>query len=75
MHSLWNKFLDTMSTGDIEVEISEYDKLATSIFCPGPHYYFVIDFFNRQLTQVSSSIESLLGLDPLRVSTPYIRMI
>jgi len=35
MHSLWNKFLDTMSTGDIEVEISEYDKLATSIFCPG----------------------------------------
>ena len=68
MHSLWNKSLESISTRDFEGEISDYDKLATSIFCPGPHYYYVIDFFDRQLTQVSSSIESLLGLDPLRVS-------
>jgi len=67
MHSLWNKSLDSISTRDIEMEISEYDKLITSIFCPGPHYYYVIDFFDRQLTQVSSGIEALLGLDPLTV--------
>ena len=67
MHSLWNKSLDSMSTKDIKVEISEYDKLATAVFCPGPHYYYIIDFFDRQLTQVSSKIESLLGLDSLHL--------
>jgi DNA-binding CsgD family transcriptional regulator len=32
-----------------------------SLFCPGPHYYYIIDFFDRHIKYMSDGITPILG--------------
>lgn len=39
-------------------------QLAANIFCPGPSYFFTIDFSTRKFTYVSQGIKEVLGISP-----------
>lgn len=62
LHSVWDKSPDRITSNKTEHEVSEYNKLITSLFCPGPHYYYIVDFFDRKIKQISDSAEHILGL-------------
>lgn len=68
LHDVWDKASGKIASGKIEFEISEFNSLLTSIFSPGANYYYIVDFFDREIKQMSSSIETLLGLDSLTVT-------
>jgi DNA-binding CsgD family transcriptional regulator len=68
LHSIWNKSADIATSKDQLLEDLKIDELLGNIFCPGPHYYYVVDFYDRQLKYVSPSISEVLGLDYNAVS-------
>ena len=61
LHSVWDKSPDRITSKKTEHEVSEYNRLITSLFCPGPHYYYIVDFYDRQIKQMSVSVEAILG--------------
>ena len=63
LHSVWDKSPERITSNKTEHEVSEYNKLITSLFCPGPHYYYIVDFYDRQIKQMSDSAESMLGIE------------
>lgn len=68
LHDVWDDAYDRISGKNEEHELNEFNGLLTSIFSPGAHYYYVVDFFDRTIQQVSPSITALLGLNPLTVT-------
>jgi len=68
LHDVWNKSLVNISLKDVAHDINEFNRLITSIFSPGAYYYYIVDFFNMGINEVSSSITSILGLDPATVT-------
>ena len=43
---------------------TDFDQLASTFFCPGPHYYYVIDSPTLTIDYVSPNVEELLGIRP-----------
>lgn len=68
LHDVWSKSSDKISTRNVKHDKNEFDRLTTSIFSPGAYYFFVVDFFDRSIKQVSSSILPLSGLNPETVT-------
>jgi DNA-binding CsgD family transcriptional regulator len=62
LHSVWDKSPDRITSNETEHKVSEFNKFITSLFCPGPHYYYIVDFFDRKIKQISDSAEQILGM-------------
>lgn len=43
---------------------TDFDQFASTFFCPGPHYYYVIDSPTLTMDFVSSGVEDLMGIAP-----------
>jgi len=63
MQAVWNRGSAHIIKESIEIDGIRFDELMASIFCPGPFYYYVVDFFNREIKYMNVNVESILGLD------------
>jgi DNA-binding CsgD family transcriptional regulator len=63
LHGIWNQSKDIISDKNIDQHVTP-DHIMSSFFCAGPYYYYVVDFYDRQIKQMSPEIESVLGLNP-----------
>lgn len=43
---------------------TDFDQFASTFFCPGPHYYYVIDSPTLTLDFISPGVEDILGISP-----------
>jgi len=68
LHSVWNQSNNIATTKDIYPENIKIDKLLAGIFCPGPHYYYVVDFYDRQIKYISPAVKEVLGVEPSSVT-------
>ena len=68
LFDVWNKSSENISLKNVEYDKNEFNALITSIFSPGAHYYYVVDFFDMRIHQVSASIKSVLGINPETVT-------
>lgn len=61
--SIWNKY--NFSSQSVKIEKDFISQMLTNIFCPGPSYFYIIDFSkNRQaFDYLSPSVEDVLGVD------------
>jgi DNA-binding CsgD family transcriptional regulator len=64
LHSVWDNAADMITRVNIPVSEHFFDDLAASIFCPGPHYFYIVDFFDRKIKFMNPNIKNVLGLDP-----------
>lgn len=64
LHDVW---LSTKSKKETDHQIS-LDDLINSIISTGPFYFYVIDFFDMSLSNISPAISEIHGLDPATVS-------
>ena len=64
LFDVWHRTSGYICVKSVSHDINEFNKLITSIFSPGPYYYYIVDFFDMGINQVSSSIKSILGLNP-----------
>lgn len=68
IHAVWDKVSERLAKEDTELETIRFDEIMASIFCPGPNYYYIVDFFDREITFMSPKIENVLGFDPVTVT-------
>jgi len=61
LHEVW---IDKRSVQSTELRTVSFDELTNSIVSTGPFYYYVIDFYDMSLSNVSAAIEDIHGLDP-----------
>jgi DNA-binding CsgD family transcriptional regulator len=61
LHRVW---LDNRSSEHTSIPQTSFGELTNSIISTGPFCYFVIDFFNMGLSNVSPSLQELTGFDP-----------
>lgn len=64
LHDVWHRSSGNICVKSVEHNMNEFNRLITFIFSPGPYYYYIVDFFDMGINQVSSSIKSILGLNP-----------
>lgn len=68
LHDVWTKSSDKISTKNVKHDENEFNRFITSIFSPGAYYFYVVDFFDKSIKQVSSSILALTGFNPETVT-------
>lgn len=64
MSAVWNRLSDHITKKETEIKGFSADELMASIFCPGPYYYYVVDFFDMQIKHMCPTIQEVLGLNP-----------
>lgn len=64
LYKVWDKNADYILSEDSYKTEKSLAEIVGEIFCPGPFYYYIIDFKTRKLEHVSGSIEKILNLNP-----------
>ncbi len=64
MNELWDNLPSFTNSKNNELAHGHFDSITASLFCPGPFYYYVVDFGTRQIIQMNPNILNVLGLDP-----------
>ena len=64
LHSVWDNSKEYITNTDNDVEGINLDDLISSIFCNGPFYFYIVDFFDRSIKYISSSVKDIHGLEP-----------
>lgn len=65
LHKVW---LDSRAFQSTDFPSISFNELTNSIASSGPFYYYVIDFYDMSLSNVSGAIEDIHGLDPKTVT-------
>ncbi|WP_028122780.1 LuxR C-terminal-related transcriptional regulator [Epilithonimonas tenax] len=69
LHEVWSL---SRSAQVISFDQMNYDDLVNSIISSGPFYYYIIDFFDLSVSNISPGIYDLHGLEPDKVSLDHI---
>ncbi|WP_034917638.1 LuxR C-terminal-related transcriptional regulator [Gillisia sp. CAL575] len=67
LHSVWEQTQQT-SKKDTFLPQFKFEELINSIISTGPFYYYIVDFYDMSLSNVSQSIGDIHKLDPDSVS-------
>lgn len=65
LHKVWS---DSRAFQNTDFPTISFDNLTNSIVNTGPFYYYIIDFYDMLLSNVSASIEDIHGLAPETVT-------
>ncbi len=68
MHDVWNRYSDIITVNNLESDNIWFDELMASVFSPGHYYYYIVDFYDRQIKRISNGVENILGLSPASVT-------
>ncbi|MDI5949461.1 LuxR C-terminal-related transcriptional regulator [Flavobacterium yafengii] len=67
LHSVWISTQKRANENTLLPQI-KFDEIASSIISSGPFYYYIIDFYDMSLSNVSPAITDIHGFDPETVS-------
>ena len=62
IHEVWNTLERNFSSEQSGLDITQLQDLRDSIFCPGPYYYYIVDFSTRECSYVHESITDFFGI-------------
>jgi DNA-binding CsgD family transcriptional regulator len=68
LHSVWDNSSKFITKTDANMDKVKMDELIASIFSNGPFYFYIIDFFDRQIKYISSSVTEIHGFEPEQVT-------
>lgn len=64
LHSVWDNSSKFITKTNVDLEEINLDEMIASVFSNGPFYFYIIDFFDREIKYMSSSVSDIHGLDP-----------
>ncbi|WP_276089272.1 LuxR C-terminal-related transcriptional regulator [Pedobacter sp. JY14-1] len=64
LHAVWDKRREFLATTEVALPPMEISGLLATFFCPGPFYYYIVDFYDRSISLMSEQAHALMGLDP-----------
>ena len=67
LNSVWTESQQTAVQNTLLPEIN-FEDIISSVISTGPFYYYIIDFFDMSLSNVSPSIMDIHGFDPEEVT-------
>jgi DNA-binding CsgD family transcriptional regulator len=68
LHAVWDELV-TVDRRRTELPALKFDEIVSSIFTTGPFYYYVIDFFDMSISNISSGFAESHGIDPSAITT------
>ncbi|MGX5818668.1 LuxR C-terminal-related transcriptional regulator [Chitinophaga lutea] len=68
LHAVWDEAPIIYTPSDIRVTDVSIHELVASLFCPGPHYYYLVDFSTREIKYMHENVRSVHGFDPGRTT-------
>ncbi|NRB54006.1 MAG: PAS domain-containing protein [Saprospiraceae bacterium] len=68
LRAVWKSFEHKLSKDEQQISAQKIDEYLGAIFCPGPFYYYLMDFSKLEIVYMHPSIEDILGLSPEGVS-------
>jgi len=66
-HSLlnvWSKSEHIFTKVNVDLEKHHLDEIIATVFCSGPFYFYIIDWFDMQIRYMSPLVKDIHGLDP-----------
>lgn len=60
--SAWRPWAESVQGKGFEVQQEDLNLLMAQIFCPGPFYFYIMDFASYEFIYVHSTIKEVLGL-------------
>ncbi len=64
LHSVWDKSRDFITTRETQIDSVKVNTIISNLLCAGPFYFYVVDFFDREIKYMHLNIKSVLGLCP-----------
>lgn len=62
LHGVWDKSTDFITTKQTNIDEVRINNLISTLFCPGPFYFYIVDFFDREINYMHPNIKFVLGL-------------
>ncbi|MEZ5039307.1 MAG: helix-turn-helix transcriptional regulator [Saprospiraceae bacterium] len=62
LKAIWRSFEHKLSKEELETSARKAETLLGAIFCPGPFYYYLLDFSKLEIVYMHPSIETILGI-------------
>lgn len=68
MHNVWNglKIDERRPTALPDLN---FDEIVSSVFATGPFYFYIIDFYDLSISNISSGFEEAHGINPKQIKT------
>ncbi len=64
LRTVWKSFEHKLSREELQISPQKIEEYLGAIFCPGPFYYYLLDFSTLNIVYMHESIEEMLGLNP-----------
>lgn len=68
MHNVWDGLV-TDNRQQTNLPRLNFDELISSVFAAGPFYFYIIDFFDMSISNISSGFKEAHGIEPENVKT------
>lgn len=68
MHDVWDGLV-TIDRKRTNLPKINFDELLSSLFTTGPFYFYIIDFFDMSISNISSGFQDAHGVDPTKIKT------
>lgn len=62
LHKVWDKSSDFITTKETQVDSVKINNIISNLLCAGPFYFYIVDFFDREIKYMHPNIEAILGL-------------
>lgn len=72
IQNLYNVWIDNRTINTSDRHQISFDELTNSIISTGPFYFYIIDFFDMSLSQISPSVNDIQGFNPETLSFDHI---
>jgi DNA-binding CsgD family transcriptional regulator len=68
MHTVWDGLV-TGNRQSTDLPKRNFDELISSVFAAGPFYFYIIDFFDMSISNISSGFKNAHGIEPESIKT------
>ena len=72
LKKIWDKDSIFLAKGTQPFDQGQLQEVFRNIFCPGPYYYYLLDFSHRKMEYIHSTVEDILGIAPANASVDRI---
>lgn len=62
LRAVWKSFEHKLSKEEQQISAQQVDEYLGAIFCPGPFYYYLMDFSKLEIVYMHPSVEEMLGI-------------
>lgn len=64
IRAVWNEYSGNLAKKPTSYHPEQVSQKLANFFCPGPFYFYILDFGIYEFTKISAQFKDLIGIDP-----------